>query len=353
VTNVAPIAPAGGDIIEAVITRGDLAKLSPAERTKYYVEVCRSIGLNPLTRPFEYLVLNGKTVLYARRDAADQLRKLNNISLSIVSQKIDGDLITVHVRAETRDGRTDEDFGAVNIAGLKGEARANATLKAITKAKRRVTLSIAGLGFLDESEVDDIEPRQPPGPPPSVAAELDTFAASAPNRLGLAVPDDLAPDADAVRLEAEAAAMRGTAAFRVHYKPLDAAERAILAPDMAEYRRIADEADEAAEEAQRDDDPFGLLSVEAPPFVDAPELPRSAIWDDVEYTVTLKSQEAGPQWGDWSTSMAHLAGEARTLDELDKLIRDNDGMMSRARRESGDDWRHVRDAVDARRQALT
>jgi hypothetical protein len=34
--------------------------------------------------------------------------------------------------------------------------RANTILKAITKAKRRVTLSICGLGWLDETEVEDI-----------------------------------------------------------------------------------------------------------------------------------------------------------------------------------------------------
>ena len=37
----------------------------------------------------------------------------------------------------------------------------NAKLKAITKAKRRVTLSICGLGFLDETEIDTIPSAQP------------------------------------------------------------------------------------------------------------------------------------------------------------------------------------------------
>jgi hypothetical protein len=38
----------------------------------------------------------------------------------------------------------------------EAEDRANTILKAVTKAKRRVTLSICGLGFLDETEVEDI-----------------------------------------------------------------------------------------------------------------------------------------------------------------------------------------------------
>jgi hypothetical protein len=53
-------------------------------------------------------------------------------------------------------GRQDESIGAVSIDGLKGELRANALMRAETKAKRRVTLSICGLAFLDESEVDSV-----------------------------------------------------------------------------------------------------------------------------------------------------------------------------------------------------
>ena len=53
-------------------------------------------------------------------------------------------------------GRTDESVGAVSLEGLKGDHRANALMKCETKAKRRVTLSICGLTFLDESEIESI-----------------------------------------------------------------------------------------------------------------------------------------------------------------------------------------------------
>ena len=46
-------------------------------------------------------------------------------------------------------------MGVVSIAGLKGEALANAMMKAETKAKRRATLSICGLGWMDEVEALD------------------------------------------------------------------------------------------------------------------------------------------------------------------------------------------------------
>jgi hypothetical protein len=44
---------------------------------------------------------------------------------------------------------------------LKGDALANALMKAETKAKRRVTLSIAGLGWLDETELETIPQVRP------------------------------------------------------------------------------------------------------------------------------------------------------------------------------------------------
>lgn len=145
-----------GALVESVIVKGDLAKLTAEERTNYYLAVCKGIGLNPLTRPLEFLTLNGKLVLYAKRDAADQLRKINGVSIEILSQKISDGILTVHVRAKDRTGRTDEDLGVVQVGRAQGDMLANIILKGITKAKRRVTLSICGLGMLDETELETI-----------------------------------------------------------------------------------------------------------------------------------------------------------------------------------------------------
>lgn len=140
--------------LEAAAITGDLSKMEPADRLTYYNKVCASLGLNPLTKPFAYITLNGKLTLYALRDATDQLRKLHRISVEIVSREMlpDAGLYVVTARARDLDGRTDESVGAVNVKNLGGENLANALMKAETKAKRRVTLSIAGLGWLDESE---------------------------------------------------------------------------------------------------------------------------------------------------------------------------------------------------------
>jgi hypothetical protein len=156
--NIVPAKAASspGEIIEDLIIKGDLAKLTAEQRATYYVSVCKSLGLNELTKPFDYITLSGKLTLYANRTCADQLRKINGISLEIASQKIINDILTVHVKARDRDGREDEDIGAVPFSDtLRGEARANQILKAVTKAKRRVTLSISGLGWFEDAEVDE------------------------------------------------------------------------------------------------------------------------------------------------------------------------------------------------------
>ena len=146
--------PVSAQTLEHVLGTGDLAKLTTQQRVDYYAATCRSLGLNPLTRPFRFMSFQGQTVMYATRDCTDQLRKVHGITLHIVDKQIDADLFLVTVRARTKDGREDEDMAAVTLGTLRGESRANALMKAMTKAKRRVTLSICGLGLTDEAELD-------------------------------------------------------------------------------------------------------------------------------------------------------------------------------------------------------
>lgn len=144
--------------IERALIGGDLSRLNETERLSYYHNVCQSLGLNPLTKPFAYITLNGKLTLYALKDCTEQLRSTRKVSVQIVAREVVEDCYVVTARASMAD-RADESIGAVSIGGLKGEARANAMMKAETKAKRRVTLSICGLGMLDETEVETIPDR--------------------------------------------------------------------------------------------------------------------------------------------------------------------------------------------------
>jgi hypothetical protein len=162
--------------IESALIMNDLSKLSAEQRIAYCKEVCDSMGLNILTQPFEFITLNGKLTLYAKRTATDQLRKIHNISIHLTERTTLEGVYTVVARAKDPGGREDESTGAVFIQGLKGESLANAILKAETKAKRRVTLSICGLGFLDETEVASIPARDIGHPSVNrLADRLDTM----------------------------------------------------------------------------------------------------------------------------------------------------------------------------------
>lgn len=149
-------------ILENVVVNNDLSKLSSAQRFEYLQGLCKSLNLNILSRPFQYIMLNGKLTLYATRDATDQLRKMNEISISVTDRKLYEDVYIVHVKATTPSGRTDEATGAVPLnRNMSPADKANAYMKAETKAKRRATLSICGLGMLDETEIETIRGAVP------------------------------------------------------------------------------------------------------------------------------------------------------------------------------------------------
>lgn len=142
--------------LEAVIANGDLASLSAEQRVHWYLMRCEAAGLDPKTQPFQYITLQGKLTLYATKAATDQLCRIHGITAQIVrSERID-DVYVVTCRGTTTEGRFTEDIGAVVIGNLKGDALANALMKATTKAKRRTILSLCGLGMMDESEADTV-----------------------------------------------------------------------------------------------------------------------------------------------------------------------------------------------------
>jgi len=156
--------------VEDALLNGDLSKLSPKQRLSYYEKVCESVGLNPLTKPFEYIQLNGQLTLYAKRDAAEQLRGVHGISITDMEETWRDSILIVRAYARADDGRTDVATGAVDTSRSSGQDLANDIMKAETKAKRRVTLSLAGLGWLDETEVEDI----PDHATSSVAVDYET-----------------------------------------------------------------------------------------------------------------------------------------------------------------------------------
>lgn len=189
--------------IERVLMEGDLSPLTVDQRVSYYNETCKSLGLNPLTKPFAYIKLNGKLLLYALKDCTEQLRKIHGVQVTALIPSQVGDVYVVTASGQDRTGRCDAATGAVPIAKLTGDNLANAMMKAETKAKRRLTLSICGLGMLDETELETIDRKimqtetvtQGPQrasqsvPPPDHAPPVQTFTPP---------PDPVPPPAETI-----------------------------------------------------------------------------------------------------------------------------------------------------------
>lgn len=148
------------ELLESVLLGGDLSKLNSAQRVSYYRQVCESIGLNPLTKPFDYIQLNNKLTLYAKKDATDQLRRIHGVSIDDVEITETDKQYIVKVKGHDNTGRADVELAVVNKSDMRGDT-ANAQMKAVTKGKRRLTLSLCGLGWLDETEVQTIPEAQP------------------------------------------------------------------------------------------------------------------------------------------------------------------------------------------------
>jgi len=152
---IEPAGPQDHDaIIAKIVLNGDLSSLGPRQKVQYYNQFCEALGLNPLTRPFEYISMKGKLVLYATKACTEQLRKTNGVSVTSSKRDKIEDVLLITVNVKDKTGRTDLATGALDIDGLKGDDLANAIMKAETKAKRRATLSICGLGVVDETELE-------------------------------------------------------------------------------------------------------------------------------------------------------------------------------------------------------
>lgn len=157
-------------LIERLVIDGDLSVLSAEDRLTYYKHVCKKHKLDWELKPFEYIKLpdkkddNGvmkyKLTLYATKGCAELLRATHGIEIYDLKREFDKGLCIVTATGRTKDGRIGMDVGFASVNTKYGDATGdflgNAILKAVTKAQRRLTLSLGGLGMLDETEVESI-----------------------------------------------------------------------------------------------------------------------------------------------------------------------------------------------------
>lgn len=143
-------------VIESLVIKGDISALGPEDKATYYMRMCESLGLTATTQPFTLLKLNGKEILYVTRGATDQLAAIHRLNREIVDgpRVIDVSgtkMIYAVCKATHPNGRVE-----TAVATVPMNDPLNGLMKAETKAKRRATLSILGLGLLDETEIETI-----------------------------------------------------------------------------------------------------------------------------------------------------------------------------------------------------
>lgn len=156
-------------LLNKVAVRDDLSHLSEPEKQLYYQHICDEYGLNAAAKPFSYITFEDeRTILYANKNATDQLRQIHGVSVTLTEHKsFNDDVYMVLAKGRTKDGREDESIGAVALKDWEGELftpgnLAKAIMSAETKAKRRVTLALCGLSLLDELEVHDMKKNRGP-----------------------------------------------------------------------------------------------------------------------------------------------------------------------------------------------
>lgn len=157
-------------LIEA---QGDWGKLSPGERRDLYREICETLDIEPNIMPFYLITTQGrggggeKTILYLNRGGAEALRKKHHISVRVLQSSLihlpgEGLFYQVVVEASMREPtqeegkevRREQGVAVADLRDKQGVELENAILFAETKAKRRATISLLGLGslLLDETE---------------------------------------------------------------------------------------------------------------------------------------------------------------------------------------------------------
>jgi hypothetical protein len=147
--------PLHPEIVTSLVLDGDIARLSGPQRVMYYVHRCQSLGIDPGEQPFQLIKLNGKLVLYPKKECAQALTRIHHLSVEIRSKEIDEDnIMTVCARAIDRDGQFVDDEGVLDLS-IEGPkiGLAQARMKCVTKAKRRAVLSKCGLGGTDAEDV--------------------------------------------------------------------------------------------------------------------------------------------------------------------------------------------------------
>ena len=155
----------GSPLLEELLAQAhangqDTRALDKNQRRAVLVELARKLGLNPLSNAVMFLLTNGRETLYVTKQGTDQIAAAARLQRETIKGPevvtIEGrKLVFCQVRATHPDGRSE-----VSTATLALMDPVNDLMKCETKAKRRATLSVCGLGLLAEDEIETIPGAQ-------------------------------------------------------------------------------------------------------------------------------------------------------------------------------------------------
>lgn len=154
-------------VVSSIVLRGDLSGLTETQLTRYYASLCESLSLDVRYKPFDLITFQGKRVLYANRACTDMLAKLHGITREIIDGprfvELDKTKAIICIARVTSPSGRQETATAV----VPATDPINGMMKCETKAKRRATLAILGLGLLDHTELETIPGVRLPTTPQS------------------------------------------------------------------------------------------------------------------------------------------------------------------------------------------
>lgn len=168
--------------------KSDPRAMTADERAGYVATLCKALHLNPLTRPAQFINLSGREVLYLTRTATDQLAAMHNLNRKTIDGPRVVDVCGTKVGLCTVEVSLPSGRSETATATLPAADFVNLYMKLETKAKRRGTLSILGLGVLGEDEIETIPDAKPSTLNATPAQEPTQRRANPLDGLGIEAP---------------------------------------------------------------------------------------------------------------------------------------------------------------------
>lgn len=265
--------------------KSDPRAMTADERAGYVATLCKALHLNPLTRPAQFINLSGREVLYLTRTATDQLAAMHNLNRKTIDGPRVVDVCGTKVGLCTVEVSLPSGRSETATATLPAADFVNLYMKLETKAKRRGTLSILGLGVLGEDEIETIPDAKPSTLNATPAQEPTQRRANPLDGLGIEAPPKRPQNAAETPAQPiDAAPIAEAPAWRV---ALDALQES--APDLATYCNAVEALTlpgDAAPVWRKHRDTIGALSKQT----------KAAAWGVIVARVESLGQKGAATW---------------------------------------------------------